>query len=120
MKKNVMIIDDDAVSLECLACALKLYGFNVTSYESPDPAIHDYNPVETDIVITDYDLPGTTGIDVIREIHKKNKIAPVIVISGGMRKRIEMPCLRAGACAFFSKPLDITLLVSKLIAITGE
>ncbi|MCP5048853.1 MAG: response regulator [bacterium] len=114
---NVMLIDDDPGSLECMTCALQLYGYDVAAYELPDEAIAAYDPKITDLIITDYHLAGASGLDIIKAIRKKNKDAPIIVVSGGIRKNVEPPALKAGATAFFSKPLDIAQLIVKIISL---
>jgi DNA-binding NtrC family response regulator len=117
MKLRVLLIDDDSVSLECVRCALRLYGFEVTGFQSPDEAIAYFSPGSVDVVVTDYNLDGTTGTSVIKQIHQKQNDIPVIVISGGARKKVEPLCLNAGAAGFFSKPLDIGQLAAGIISI---
>jgi DNA-binding response OmpR family regulator len=117
---KVMLIDDDRESLECLGNALRLNDFEVHTYESPEQAVQDYTPSTIDAVITDYNLPGTTGIDVLKSIRKKNKDAPVIIISGAPREKVEALSVEAGANAFFSKPLNIARMISSLKTLAGN
>lgn len=118
---NVMLVDDDRDCLNSLNSALGLHGFNVRSFESPVQALQIFqeNPRSIDVVITDYHLPGMTGTDLLKKIHLEKPHAPVIIISGGSIKNIKTICRKAGARAFFSKPLNIKQVISKLKQLTA-
>jgi two-component system phosphoglycerate transport system response regulator PgtA len=112
---NVMLVDDDQECLDSLSSALRLEGFFVRDFDSPTRALNEYNPNAIDVVITDYYLPGMTGIEFLKEIHRRKIDVPVIIISGAHKKNtIERISLKAGACAFFSKPLDIQHLIARI------
>ncbi len=113
-RMNVMLIDDDMECLESLNAALRLNGFNVRSFNSPLKAISEYDPWNTDVVITDYHFPDMKGTEILKEIHRKKKDAPVIIITGDQEKYIKIFALQAGACAFFRKPLDINKIIYTL------
>lgn len=117
---NVMLVDDDRECLDSLTSALRLEGFRVRDFDTPARALHEYNPHAIDLVITDYYLPGMSGVELLKEIHRRKIDAPVIIISGAPKKNtIERISLKAGACAFFSKPLDIRHVISRIKQLTG-
>lgn len=117
---NVMLVDDDRECLESLSSALRLEGFQVRDFDTPARALSEYNPHAIDVVITDYYLPGMTGIELLKEIHLRKTGAPVIIISGALKKNaIERISLKAGAWAFFSKPLDIQHLIARIKQLAG-
>ena len=118
---NIMLVDDDRECLDSLSTALRLEGFRVSDFDNPTRALAEYNPYTIDVVISDYYLPGMTGIELLKEIHRRKSDAPVIIISGAPKKNtIERISLKAGACAFFSKPLDIRQLIARLIQCAGN
>jgi two-component system phosphoglycerate transport system response regulator PgtA len=120
MKMNVLLVDDDQESLDSLSSALRLEGYIVKDFATSAQALHAFNPQIIDVVITDFYLPGMTGIDLLKEIHRKKRDTPVIVISGAPRKKaIERISLKAGACAFFSKPLDIRRVITRIKQLIG-
>ena len=117
---NVMLVDDDRECLDSLSSALRLEGFHVRDFDTPARALSEYNPHAIDVVITDFYLPGMTGIELLKEIHRKKIDAPVIIISGAPKKNtIERISLKAGACAFFSKPLDIRHVIARIKQLAG-
>jgi two-component system phosphoglycerate transport system response regulator PgtA len=111
---NIMLVDDDRECLESMTSALQLAGFQVREFDSPVQALRQYSPQTTDVVITDYCLPGMSGIDLLEKIHRIDEGAPVIVISGASKKDTRSRSLRAGACAFFPKPLNFHRIISKI------
>jgi DNA-binding NtrC family response regulator len=117
---NVMLVDDDRECLDSLTSALRLEGFQVSDFDTPARALREYNPQTIDVIITDYYLPGMTGIELLKEIHRRKIDAPVIIISGAPKKNtIERISLKAGACAFFSKPLDIRHMIARIKQLAG-
>lgn len=109
-----MLVDDDRECLESLTNALRLAGFQVREFDCPVQALQQYNPQTTDVVITDYCLPGMNGIDLLKKIHHIKNSAPVIVISGASKKDTRILSLKAGACAFFPKPLNLHQVISRI------
>jgi DNA-binding response OmpR family regulator len=114
---NIMLIDDDPECLESLNSALRLNGFNVRSFDSPEQAIIEYDPGNIDVVITDYHFPVVKGTEILKEIHRKKPHTPVIIITADQEKDIETVSLEAGAYAFFRKPLNIEAIIAKMMAI---
>ncbi len=114
---NVMLIDDDSECLECLSRALRLNDFEVAVFRSSQTAINHYNATSVDVVITDYHLPDTTGIDTLKTLKLINQDVYVLIISGDPEEHIETLALQAGALAFFRKPITISHLITKLNAI---
>jgi len=97
-----------------------LNGFQVKSFHSPQRALKEYKSQTIDVVITDYNLPGMTGLDILKTIHRKKNDTPVIIISGEQNKDIAARALQFGASAFFPKPLDIKAVIGILKKLTRK
>lgn len=117
---NVMLIDDDPDCLQSLNAALRLNGFDVQGFDCPDRALLGYTPGAVDAVITDYHLPKMKGIDLMKKIHLTNRHVPVIIITGDRDSRIETLSNKAGARAFFRKPIDIRKIIDVLDETAGR
>ena len=68
-----------------------------------------------DVIVTDVQMPGHSGLDVLRDIRRTEWSTPVIVISGFGDASTCCAAHRLGAAAVFHKPLD----VDALRALTG-
>jgi DNA-binding NtrC family response regulator len=119
---NIMLVDDDRECLDSLTSALRLAGFRVCEFACPVRALQAYDPQTIDVVITDYCLPGMNGIDLLKKIRQIHREAQVMVISGALKGDARTLSLKAGACAFFPKPLNIHHVITRIkkIAASGR
>lgn len=117
---NIMLIDDDLECLDSLSAALRLNGFNVRVFPAPQQALQNYDPSNTDAVITDFHFLAMKGDDVIKKIHGNKNNTPVIVITGDTADDIETRSRKAGAYAFFRKPLDIVEIITALLELNKK
>lgn len=116
---NVMIIDDDPECLKSLDYALQLNGFKVYAFLSPAKAMAELNSLDVDVVITDYHFPHIQikGTAIIEQNRNSGSNTPVIIITGDQDKQIETLSRRAGAYAFFKKPMNIKKIITTIEAI---
>ncbi len=113
---NILLLDDDSLSLHSLENALRINGFQVHAYLTPQP-VPDALKAETfDVIVTDYHLPGQKGTAIIHHLRQNRITIPVIFISGDQSPDIQTLSMQAGAYAFFRKPLDIQDLIDGINA----
>lgn len=81
--KKVWIIDDDETLLEMISLVLKSVGMKVRSFSNPHKAVQLFSNGCADLLILDIQMPGINGVEVLKQIQKKNG-APVtaVAISG--------------------------------------
>ena len=98
---RVMIIDDDRDIRSSLVYALDSCGFTVTACENGTEALLNSMFEEFDYIITDYDMPGMDGVELVRRLRGRFPRAVIIGTSG---KDLGEEFLRAGANDFLRKP----------------
>ncbi len=59
-----------------------------------------------DAVITDYQMPGMTGIELLRKLRKKGYGIPIIIFTGKGREELALKALKSGANRYFRKAGD--------------
>ena len=64
-------------------------------------------PWTYDLLVTDYNMPGFSGLDLLREVQKLHPDLPVALASGYVTQEIEEAAMRAGARALVHKPNDV-------------
>ena len=108
MFKEILVIDDNP-DIRFLICnILKDQKFEVRSAANYDQAVLEINKRLPDLAIIDIklDKPNKDGIDLLKIINKKNKLTPVIMISGHATVQIAVEAIRLGAYEFIEKPFS--------------
>ncbi|MDC3127549.1 sigma-54 dependent transcriptional regulator [Candidatus Pelagibacter bacterium] len=108
MHKDILVIDDNP-DIRFLICnILKEQNFAVRSAANYDQAVLEINKKIPDLAIIDIKLDKTDkdGIDLLKIIIKKNKLIPVIMISGHATVQIAVEAIRLGAYEFIEKPFS--------------
>jgi CheY-like chemotaxis protein len=106
---RILIVDDQREVSRLLHSALDTLGYKLDIVEMPsgEQAILDssHNPV--DLLVSDYRLPGMSGVELMRKVRKVCPNLKVILITGQINPQIRKEISEAGADAFFIKPVPI-------------
>lgn len=80
----IMVVDDDEIFLEELSESLALSGYNMIAVSDPTEVIDLASGLKPKLILLDINMPGKTGLEIIREIGKLPEFddVPVIVMSG--------------------------------------
>tara|TARA_A100001015_G_scaffold206014_1_gene230361 strand:+ start:162 stop:1529 length:1368 start_codon:yes stop_codon:yes gene_type:complete len=108
MLKEILVIDDNP-DIRFLICnILEEQNFKVRSAANYDQAVIEINNRLPDLAIIDIklDKPDKDGIDLLKLINKKNKLIPVIMISGHATVKVAVEAIRLGAYEFIEKPFS--------------
>ena len=111
MHKEILVIDDNP-DIRLLICnILKEKNFEVRSAANYDQAIFEIERKLPDLAIIDIKLDkiDKDGIDLLKLINKKNRLTPVIMISGHATVQIALESLRLGAYEFMEKGASFSL-----------
>src|SRR5262249_884655 len=114
---SVVLIEDDASLRESLAEYLSSKGYAVATAARGEEGIAAGDS-ETEVVITDYKLPGQSGLDVLREVRRKNPTTEVIIITGYGSIDSAVEAMKEGAYHYVTKPVNPTVLVRILGELT--
>ncbi|MEM0998661.1 MAG: response regulator [Bacteroidota bacterium] len=110
---KVFLVEDDEIYSMILAQKLKVFGnFFVSTFATGEAALeHLGQHSDIDVVILDYDLPGISGLETLKEIQKLGHGAKVLFLSGIDKEEIIQECMRAGAYEFIHKDKDVATKV---------
>ncbi len=119
--RHVMYVDDDQALVFLIARVLKRKGFTVTTFTDPQEAqvALRADAQAFDILVTDYNMPGYSGIDLLRQAKLIRPDLPVALASGYVTPELEQSAIREGASALIYKPNDVSEFcetVQRLIA----
>ena len=118
MQHHVMYVDDDAAMVHLVQRLLRRRGYQITTFEDPRAAVQALHatPHAFDLVVTDYNMPGYCGLDLLKAAQSIRPDLPVALASGYVTSEISEQALAAGALALIHKPND----VSELCAIVDQ
>ncbi len=106
---HVMYVDDDKALVFLVQRLLRRRGYQVSGYTDPRAALAALAqaPWEYDLLVTDYNMPGFSGLDLLREAQKLHPKLPIALASGYVTQEIEQAAMDAGARALVHKPNDV-------------
>ncbi len=105
MKSKILIIDDEENIRFGFKMILTGKDHDVKTAIDFDSALKSISDTEPDLIITDIILGGHTGIDLLREVKKKNLRCPVIMITGEPNIKTSAEAVRLGAFDYIPKPV---------------
>ncbi len=79
---RILLVDDDVSSLEVLGEVLKRAGYEIFSAENGYEALKIIQGDSIDLAILDYELPDTTGMELLQQIKPMQPRVPVIIMRG--------------------------------------
>ena len=114
---HILLIDDDPAVLDMVQSALAHYGMEVHAY--PDAAqalelIQNPSAPVFDLVITDINMDGLDGFDVIRKVKAMKPSLPVVLMTGQASVDYAIRAMHMGASNLFMKPLSVRELVQSV------
>jgi len=114
---HVLLIDDDEAVLEMVGEALTHYGMKVHSNTDGERALlHLQDPASPpfDLVISDINMEGLDGFDVIHRVKAVQADLPVVLMTGQASLEYAIRAMRMGAVNLFQKPLTMRELVKSV------
>jgi DNA-binding NtrC family response regulator len=118
MPRRILIVDDEPFNLDLLEQELAERGYRVERARDGEEALKKLETVPVDLVFLDYMMPGMNGIEVLKEIRRREVDAPVVMITahGTIERAVE--AMKEGAYDFVTKPFDpdhIALIARKAL-----
>ncbi len=112
---RILVIDDDLALGELLDEDLSRRGHKVWATQSVAAAREILHEQDIDIILTDLNMPGTSGIDFCAEVNENRPDLPVVIMTAFGSLETAIAALRAGAYDFVTKPVDLDLLSISLM-----
>jgi len=109
IKKKILIIDDDIMISEALQVSLESDGHEVICCDDGMTAIELSRGKSFQIIITDYNMPGMNGPQIVSILRRRFVHSFIIGYSGEMK---EKDFLEVGADYFLKKPFDYSEIKS--------
>ncbi|MBN1910168.1 MAG: response regulator [Pirellulales bacterium] len=115
MASRVLVADDSSTMRKIILRSLQAVGIpEATEAADGAEAVSLFKPGDFDLVLTDWNMPGKTGLEVIEEIRAQDKDVPIIMITTEAEKGRVMQAIQAGVSDYLVKPFTADTLREKL------
>ncbi len=111
--RRILIVDDDEALLDAGSKLLERSGFRVTGFSSSTAGLGAFtaSPDEFALIVTDYDMPGCNGLELVRRARQVRPTIPVLLVSGFLTDGLRTEAGAAGINQVRSKPMDSSELL---------
>jgi DNA-binding NtrC family response regulator len=112
--KKILVAEDEPTLREGIATAFEDRGWQVTQVADGDEAASRLEDEIFDLVITDYKMPGKSGIDILKRCKMLNESTLALVMTAYGTVETAIEALKAGAFDYVLKPFDLEELELKV------
>jgi two-component system response regulator AtoC len=103
-KPKILLVDDEAAMRFALGEIMEELGFEAIGAATVEEALKRVE--EACVVVTDYSMPGKSGLEFLEEIRARDPSLPVILITAHGSERLAVQALKRGAYDYIAKPFD--------------
>ena len=106
-KGRIFLLDDDDLIVSMLARGLKSQGYEVQALTRPEGAVEQIRSFSPDVVLLDVKLPGTSGMDVLKELVDPRVGTQVVMLTSDDSAESAVKAMKMGAADYLTKPFDL-------------
>ena len=113
---KILAIDDTKTLLSLLSLTLRNAGHEVAEAENGEDGLTKFDQFRPDLVITDLNMPGMSGIELICEVRKLStyKFMPILLLSTESQQSKKPEAKAAGASGWIVKPTTADELLNTI------
>ncbi|MBS1172310.1 MAG: sigma-54-dependent Fis family transcriptional regulator [Proteobacteria bacterium] len=119
MANSILIVEDDEILADNVQTYLKRNNWDVQVAATAEDALKVLEGLRPDVVLTDYLLPGKTGLELINSIMALDPQIKVIMMTGEGKVQTAVDAMKAGAYDYLTKPVVLAELKIALEKATG-
>ncbi len=122
-KTRLLIVDDDQGMRENLAELFESLGYEVRIAANTPDALEVLGETEVDLLLTDYKMPGPTGVELIEAARKRQPGLRAVLMTAFGDSFTEIESVRRGAVGYLNKPFEadeVVAFVEKILSMREE
>jgi len=126
MPATILLVDDEPTAVEFMAAMLRQAGYEVREAGTLAAAGAVVQRGEADLLVLDAELPDGYGPNLLERLSREQPALPVIMVTGYGNIEMAVEAMKAGACDFIQKPVDMNRLrqavdkAAELVALRRE
>ena len=115
---RLLIVEDEKELCDTIAKTLYQAGYEVDTCYDGDEALDYILAEDYDLIVLDLNLPGTDGMDILKELRKENEETKVLILSARSQIVDKVEGLDAGANDYMEKPFHLQELEARIRSLT--
>jgi UDP-3-O-[3-hydroxymyristoyl] N-acetylglucosamine deacetylase len=112
--KPICIVDDESSISSAVGSILKDEGYQTIAFPDAESFWQRLDTMEPSLVLLDIWLPGIDGMQLLKRLHDRFPVLPIIMMSGHAGIEAAVAAIKAGAYDFLEKPLHMEVLLDKV------
>ncbi len=104
--KTILVVDDDPAMRELTEAWLHDGGYAVQTAASGREACRILDHFSSDLILTDIEMPGMSGVDLLRRVKSRFPNLPALAMTGSPELATAIECLQLGAEDYLTKPFS--------------
>ena len=112
---RALVVDDEQVLLEVLRTALASRGWEVAVATTAGDGLAAFRDEPPDVVVTDKNLPGVSGVELVRELRRLDPAVGIVMITGWGTADSARETLNLGVDDYIEKPFDDVFAVEAVL-----
>lgn len=118
-RPRILIVEDDKELREALVTTLELAKFRVCEADCAEQALQRLAEGPVDMVVSDVNMPGMSGHELLTEVQKQHPGLPMMLITAYGQINQAVSAMQAGAIDYLVKPFEPKILVDAVSKVTG-
>jgi len=108
---RILCVDDDAAQVMLMEDALQRAGYDTVGVRNAEAALNVLGRGGIDLIVSDYKMPGLTGLEFLERLDAEGVDAPLIMVTGHASVEHAVAATKAGAVEYLTKPFQPAELV---------
>lgn len=118
-RPSILLVDDDERFRSRMARAFEERGYEVQQAEAYESAMQIAARESTEYAVVDLRMPGKSGLEVVRELHRVDPSTKIVVLTGYGSIATALEAVRLGATHYLTKPADVDEVIASFERVPG-
>ena len=110
MSRSVLLVEDEPTLAKNIRVFFARHDIDVSIAESGEAGLEVIERERPEAVILDYNLPGISGLEVLRRVRERLPDAKVVMLTGQGSEQVAVDAMKAGAYDYLIKPVALAQL----------
>ena len=120
MPARILLIEDDLSASAAFEKVLRKAGYDVSSVARGEDGLAEVTRQSFEVVLTDFKLPGLSGLDLISRLRTTHPQLPVIMMTAHGSTETAIQATKLGACEYLLKPFEVDELLDLVASIVEQ